>query len=121
METEVNPTCPICLDEIDQNLFKSYCAKPHHFHIQCIHKHAKTCLASAVSVRDGTVRVKQSALARCPVCRADMTFVHRQSCVNTFYLIGGSQTLLELGTVRPCDKGVQISSHVYKRIQSMTA
>jgi len=120
METEVNP-CPICLDEIKKDLFKSYCAKPHHFHIQCIQKHAKTCLADAVSVRDGTVHVKQSALARCPVCRADMVFVHRQSYVNSFYLIGGSQTLMELGTVRPCDKAVQISSRSYKRIKSMTA
>ena len=73
-----------------------------------------------MEVRSGAIRVKFKALARCPVCRAEMTFAHRQQDGTRFFLIGGSQTLLELGTVSSRDKAVQLTTKSYKRTQSMT-
>ena len=119
---EVDNTCSICLDPIGAGMFNSCCPTvPHRFHVDCIHDYAKACLANAVSVIDGVVRVKHCALARCPICRSEMTFAHRQQHVTKFFLIGGSQTLLELGSVRSTDQNVHITTRSYKPTQPMRA
>jgi len=117
---ETDETCSVCLEVVESNAaFRSHCAKPHAFHYHCIHSYAKHCLASAVQVSNGAVRVKHSALARCPVCRAEMTWAHRSSQDTSFFLVGGSQALLELGTVRVGKDALQLTTRSYKRARSL--
>ena len=104
MDDEVSPiVCPICLDPIAERatMFESHCStKSHCFHVDCIHNYAKFRLAAAVEVTGGVVSINSARLAKCPVCRAEMTWCHRSSDLTCFFLVGGRQNLMELGTVR---------------------
>ena len=115
---ETDEVCAICLGTIDESeCFQSACARPHFYHMTCIHDYAKHGLASAVAVHNGAVVVKHAALARCPMCRTDMTWAHRCAKATTFFLVGGKQVLLELGTVR--DAALELSAHSYKRAPAL--